>query len=103
LLGCRNIAVSSRNVLTSGSPEPIDTKENVPDVLMVTDVKVSFRNRRLDGVGRFSVLERGLRSGDTECGSADKDHRDGNRYDDKLADATWHGRLPGWTECLQVK
>jgi hypothetical protein len=69
------------------SPEPIDTKEDLSDLLMVTDLKVTFRNRRLDAIDRFGISERGLRSCDTECGGADKSHRDGNRHDDELADA----------------
>ena len=61
---------------------------------MVSDAKLSLKNRRHDAVGgRFGLLVRGLRSGDTNCAGADKRHPNRNRRHDELADAAWHDRL----------
>jgi hypothetical protein len=44
-------------------------------VLMATDAKVSLQNRRHDAMGgRFGLLARGLRSGDTNRAGPDKRH-----------------------------
>jgi hypothetical protein len=76
------------------SPQPILTQENLSELLMVTDAKLSLQNRRHDAMGgRFGLLVRGLRSGDTDCASPYNRHPNRNRRHDELADAAWHDRL----------
>jgi hypothetical protein len=76
------------------SPQPILTQENLSELLMVTDAKLSLQNRRHDAMGgRFGLLVRGLRSGDTDCAGPDNRHPNRNRHHDELADAAWHDRL----------
>jgi hypothetical protein len=62
------------------SPQPISTQENLSELLMVTDAKLSLQNRRHDARGdRFCLLMRGLRSGDTDCAGPDNRHPNRNR------------------------
>jgi hypothetical protein len=76
------------------SPQPIPTHENLSELLMVTDAKLSLPNRRHEAMGgRFGLLVRGLRSGDTDCAGPDKRHPNRNRHQNELADAAWHDRL----------
>jgi hypothetical protein len=76
------------------SPQSIPTQENRSELLMVTDAKLSLQNRRHDAMGgRFGLLVRGLRSGDTNCAGPDKRHPNRKRRHDELADAAWHDRL----------
>ena len=76
------------------SPQPIPTQENLSELLMVIDAKLSLQNRRHDaGGGRFGLLVRGLRSGDTDCAGPDDRHPNRNRHRDELADAAWNDRL----------
>jgi hypothetical protein len=50
------------------SPQPIPTQENLSELLMVTDAKLSLQNRRHDAMGGcFGLLVRGLRSGDSHA------------------------------------
>ena len=54
-------------------------------LLMVTDVKLSLQNRSHDAMGgRFGLLARGLRSGDTNCAGPDKRHPNRKRRHDEL-------------------
>jgi hypothetical protein len=76
------------------SPQPIPTQENLSELLMVTDAKLGLQNRRHDAMsGRFGLLVRGVRSGDTDCAGPDNCHPNRNRHYDELADAAWHDRL----------
>jgi len=76
------------------SPQPIPTQENLFELLVVTDAKLSLQNRRHDAMGsRFGLLMRGLRSGDTDCAGPDNRHPNRNRPHDELANAAWHDRL----------
>ena len=76
------------------SPQPIPTQENLSELLMVTDAKLGLQNRRHDAMsGRFGLLVRGVRSGDTECAGPDNCHPNRNRHHDELADAAGHDRL----------
>jgi hypothetical protein len=76
------------------SPQPIPTQEDLSELLMVTDAKLSLLNRRHDSMGgRFGLLVRGLRSGDTNGAGPDNRRPNRNRHHDELADAAWHDRL----------
>jgi hypothetical protein len=80
--------------LTRRSPQPIITHENLSELLMVTDAKLSLENPCHDALsGRLGLLVRGLRSGDTDC--AGPDNRQANRsgHLDEPANIALHDRL----------
>src|SRR5262245_39703424 len=88
---------SSRSDLTaqqSRSPKPIPNKAKLSELLMVTYAKLGLQNRRHDAMsGRFGLLVRGVRSGDTDCAGPENCHPNHNRHHDELADAAGHDRL----------
>jgi hypothetical protein len=68
---------------------------------MVTDAKLGLQNGRHDAMsGRFGLLVRGVRSGDTDCAGPDNCQPNRNHHYDELADAAGHDRLHLWAHSI---
>src|SRR5262245_38380018 len=97
--GDSSLALSRRRAPLHGgrqSPQTITTaKENVSELLMITDSEIDLRDGGLVAIGgALGLLERGLRSGTANCSDANNRRSDCNRGPiEQLRDAAWHDSL----------